>query len=106
MSEKSKDCHGRYRSRTIGFRVSPEENRQIDIAVALSGLTKQEYIVSKLLDRTIVVKGNSRIHRAVYDALIMLLEELKRINTKDEINKELMDNISLVAGLVSSLYGS
>ena len=106
MSEKSKDRHGRYRSRTIGFRVSPEENRQIDIAVALSGLTKQEYIVSKLLDRTIVVKGNSRIHRAVYDTLIMLLEELKRINTKDKINKELMDNISLVAGLVSSLYAS
>lgn len=45
MSAKNLDSKGRFRSRTIGFRVSPEEEKLINSAVALSGLTKQDYIV-------------------------------------------------------------
>ena len=45
MSAKNLDSKGRFRARTIGFRVSPEEDKQINIAVSLSGLTKQDYIV-------------------------------------------------------------
>lgn len=39
MSAKNLDNKGRFRSRTIGFRVSPEEDKLINSAVALSGLT-------------------------------------------------------------------
>ena len=46
MSVKNLDNHNRWRSKTIAFRVSPEENEQIEIAVRLSGLTKQDYIKS------------------------------------------------------------
>ena len=49
MSAKNRDNHKRYRATTVGFRVSPEESKQIDFAVSLSGITKQDYIVSKLL---------------------------------------------------------
>lgn len=49
MSAKNLDSKGRFRSRTIGFRVSPEEGQLINSAVALSGLTKQDYIVKRLL---------------------------------------------------------
>lgn len=48
--------HNRFRSQTIAFRVSPEEDKQINIAVSLSGMTKQDYITYKLLDRTINAK--------------------------------------------------
>ena len=41
MSAKNLDNHNRWRSKTIAFRVSPEENEQIEIAVRLSGLTKR-----------------------------------------------------------------
>lgn len=47
MSAKNLDSKGRFRSRTIGFRVSPEEEKLINSAVALSGLTKQDYIVKR-----------------------------------------------------------
>lgn len=56
MSAKNNDNHNRFRSQTIAFRVSPEEDKQINIAVSLSGMTKQDYITHKLLDRTINVK--------------------------------------------------
>ena len=38
MSAKNRDRHNRFRSITVGFRVSPEEQEQLNRAVALSGL--------------------------------------------------------------------
>ena len=58
MSAKCMDKHNRWRSKTVGFRVSPEEDALIEAAVSLSGLTKQDYIVKKLTDKEIVVMGN------------------------------------------------
>lgn len=96
--------HNRFRSQTIAFRVSPEEDKQINIAVSLSGMTKQDYITYKLLDRTINVKASCKVHRAVYDRLTEVLEQLKRLNDGREIDDELIDNISLITRLVDELY--
>lgn len=96
--------HNRYCSQTIAFRVSPEEDKQINIAVSLSGMTKQDYITYKLLDRTINVKASCKVHRAVYDRLTEVLEQLKRLNDGREIDDELKDNISLITRLVDGLY--
>lgn len=96
--------HNRFRSQTIAFRVSLEEDKQINIAVSLSGMTKQDYITYKLLDRTINVKASCKVHRAVYDRLTEALEQLKRLNDGREIDDELMDNISLITRLVDGLY--
>lgn len=104
MSAKNLDGHGRFRNQTIAFRLSPEENEQINFAVSLSGMTKQDYITHKLLDREIHVQGNSRIHKAIFDRLDDVLRELKRIENGAEINDELMDNIKLIAGVIDSLY--
>ena len=104
MSEKKRDNHNRFRSLTVAFRASPEENEQINVAVSLSGLSKQDYIISKLLDRTIHVQGNCKVHRAVYDRLTEVLTELQRIQAGAQIDDELMDNISLITNLVDNLY--
>ena len=94
----------RDRDRTIGFRVSSEEDHQINTVVELSGMTKQDYIVSKLLDRKIYVQGNCKIHRAVYDKLNEVLVELQRIGSGENIGDELMSNIELIMGIVDNLY--
>jgi len=104
VSEKNLDKYKRYRSQTIGFRVSPEEDAQINIAVSLSGMTKQDYITNKLLDRTINVKASCKVHRAVYDRLTEVLRELKRIEAGKQVDEELLDNISLISSLVKGLY--
>ena len=49
MSAKNMDNHNRRRNITVAFRVSPEEDRQIEMAVKLTGLTKQDYITRRLL---------------------------------------------------------
>lgn len=104
MSAKNLDNHGRWRSKTIAFRVSPEEDAQIEVAVQLSGLTKQDYITAKLLDRTVAVQGNCKVHRAVIDRLKDVLDELVRIENGGNINDELMENIALITGLIDGLY--
>lgn len=53
--------------------MSPEENEQIEIAVRLSGLTKQDYITRRLLNRDIVVQGNPRVYKALRDQLAAVL---------------------------------
>ena len=41
MSQKARDERGRWRNKTVAFRMSEEENRILDTKVSLSGLTKQ-----------------------------------------------------------------
>ena len=48
MSPKNRGEHNRWRNRTVAFRVSPEEDAQIERYVQLSGLTKQDYITRRL----------------------------------------------------------
>ena len=57
MSVKNLDRHNRWRNKTVAFRVSPDEDREIETAVRLSGLTKQDYITRRLLCRDVVVQA-------------------------------------------------
>lgn len=58
--DKTLDYKGRWRNKTVAFRVSEEEAKLINDCVALSGLTKQDYIVRRLQCRDVVVQGNQR----------------------------------------------
>ena len=97
MSVKNLDNHNRWRSKTIAFRVSPEENEQIEIAVRLSGLTKQDYITRRLLDRAVVVQGNPRVYKALRDQLAAVLKELRRIEAGGGVGDELLATIDLIS---------
>ncbi len=96
MSAKNRDDYGRFRNITVGFRVSPEENEQLNTAVALSGLPKQEYCYRKCLNRDIVVQGNPRVYKALRDQLAAVLDELRRIEAAGDIRDELYENIELI----------
>lgn len=101
MSAKNRDRHGRWRSRTVAFRVSEEEFKFIDEAVALSGLTKQDYVIRKLLDRDVVVYGNPRVFKALKTKMDAIYEELVRLKSAGEVSESLQETI----GLVAKIYG-
>ena len=102
MSAKNVDKYNRFRSITVGFRVSPEEFEELNRAVALSGLPKQEYCYRKCMNRDIVVQGNPRVYKQLKINLEMVLSELKRIENGAEINAELLETIQLIN---TTLYG-
>lgn len=96
MSLKNLDNKNRWRNKTVAFRVSPEEWNQIESAVKLSGLTKQDYITRRLLCRDVVVQGNPRVYKALRNELTAVLDELKRIEAGNGVDDELLDIIELI----------
>ena len=97
MSLKVYDGKGRWRNKTVAFRISPEEDEQLETAVRLSGLTKQDYIIRRLQNRDVVVQGNPRVYKALRNELAAVLLELQRIIPGDSVNDDLLDTINLIA---------
>ena len=105
MSAKNRDEHNRWSNITVGFRVSPEENEQINKAVALSGLPKQEYCYRKCMNRDVVVQGNPKVYKALNNQLAEVLEELRRIEAGGQPSDELLDNIELITITLGGMKG-
>lgn len=103
--EKNLDCKGRWRSRAVSFRVSEEEAKLINDCVALSGLTKQDYIVRRLQCREVVVQGNPRVYKALRNQMADIYEELKRLESGSEANDELLYIIQMIAEIMNGLKG-
>ena len=103
MSAKNLDNHNRWRNRTVAFRVSDEENAQIDLAVKLTGLTKQDYITRRLLCKDVVVQGNPRVYKALRDQFATVLDELRRIEAGADVGDELLDTINLIASIMEGM---
>ena len=96
MSLKNRDNKNRWRNKTVAFRVSPEEDEQIEAAVRLSGLTKQDYITRRLLCREVVVQGNPKVYKALRDQLAAVLGELRRMEAGGGVDDELLATIRLI----------
>lgn len=103
MSLKNRDEHNRWRNKTVAFRVSPEEDAQIEIAVKLTGLTKQDYIIRRLLCKDVVVQGNPRVYKALRDQLAAVLAELRRIEVGGSMDDELRDTIQMLAEIMDGM---
>ena len=103
MSAKNCDEQGRLRSVTVGFRVSPEESAQLDRLVQLSGLTKQDYIIRRLMNREVVVQGNPRVYKALKGQMADILAELQRIEAGGSVSAELIDLIRVIAEIMNGM---
>ena len=100
--ERTLDYKGRWRNHTVAFRVSDGEAKMINDLVALSGLTKQDYITRRLLCRDVVVQGNPRVYKALKNQMAAIYEELKRLKTLSPDNDELLYTLQVIA---ITLYG-
>ena len=103
MSAKNMDSQGRWRNKTVAFRVSPEEDELIETLVRLSGLTKQEYIVRRLQEKEIVVVGNPRVYKALKMERAKVLKELQRIKGGEEVPKDLLDVIKQITVMMKGM---
>lgn len=104
MSAKVLDPKGRYRRKMVSFRCSEEENAALDVAVKLSGMTKQDYIISRVTNRDIIVQPNPRVYKALKDQLAAVLAELKK-NEGGKISGDLLDIIQLITKTLDGIKG-
>ena len=103
MSMKNLDRHNRWRNKTVAFRVSPQEDEQLEIFVKLSGLTKQDYIIRRLLEKEVMVQGNPRVYKALRDQFAAVLDELRRIEDGQGVSDELLDTIQMIATIMNGM---
>ena len=103
MSLKNRDEHNRWRSKTVAFRVSPEEDAQIERYVQLSGLTKQDNITRRLTHKDVMVQGNPRVFKALRNQLAAVLDELRRIEAGAGVDDELLDLIEMIADILGGV---
>lgn len=104
--ERVLDYKGRWRNKTVAFRVSEEEAKLLDDLVALSGLTKQEYIMRRLLNREVVVQGNPRVYKALKNQMKKIYEELKRLEKCSGENDEMLYTLQVIAITLNGMKSS
>jgi len=103
MRAKAPDGAGRVRPVTIGFRVTREQNAAIDELVALSGMTKQDYIVSRLTERGIIVTPNARVQQALARRMDRIYVELRRIERAGDMPADLRASIATITEAFAAL---
>lgn len=103
MSAKARDGQGRWRCKTIGVRVSPEENAEINALAALSGMTKQDYCISRMLQRDVVVVGNPRVHKALKNQMEQLCQEFERLYNVNDVSVEALHVLECLAEIYKGL---
>lgn len=103
MSAKAKDGRGRFRSQTIGVRVSPEENATVNALAELSGLTKQDYVIQCLLNHRVSVVGNPRVHKALRRYMEQLYLEFQRLCDAGQISPETLEVLRYLAAVYDGL---
>lgn len=59
MSEKRLDAKNRWRNVVVAFRMSPEEAQELNVKVALSGLSKQDCSFMVVCNRNDNICGNT-----------------------------------------------
>ena len=105
MSAKNLDKQNRWRNKTVAFRMSPEEAEQLDVNVRLSGLSKQDYLIWRVLQREIKVMGNPRVYKALKNTMAEVLEELRRISVGESVSDDLLDTIRQIDVTLNGLKG-
>ena len=103
MSAKNMDDHNRWRSVTVAFRMSPEEAEKLNAFVRLLGLSKQDYLIRRVLKQEVTVIGSSRIYKALREQMASMAEELKRIEAGQAIDNELLDVIRMMTVILDGM---
>ena len=83
--------------------MSNEEVKLLDNLVSLSGLTKQDYIIKRLLCKDIVVVGNTRIYKALKNHMEQIYIELKSLSNGNEIDDVTLSTIQFISQIIKDI---
>ena len=101
--EQRYDKRGRKRNQNVTVRLSPEENVQLMKEAGLAGMTRQEYIIQRVMDKKVVVLGNPRVYKALKDQFAAVLGELRRVEAGTGVDPDLMDTIRMMTAIMGGM---
>lgn len=104
MSKKVRDDKNRWRNKIIAFRLSPEENEELEKRYKLLGYrTKQDYLIDSVLKNNVIAMGNMQMIYQFKRNLEEILSELQRIDNADDMGEELMTPIRTMLEIMEAI---
>ena len=85
------------------FRVTPEEYDKIQMLADISGKSKQDYLRGKLLEDNITVYPNIRSRSYLEKYLIELTDELRRLDSAEDLSCETVEQIKALLKFIAQL---
>ena len=105
MSKKRLDAKNRWRNVVVAFRMSPEEAEELNVKVALSGLSKQDYIIQSLLHHEVKVVAGKKVARKMEMYLETMLEELQFLEEEEAGTVDLEELLMPLKHILTILEG-
>jgi len=103
MSVKNLDGYQRWRSKNVSFRLSPEEAEQLDKYVQLSGMTKQDYLANRVLQREVVVQSNPRVFKTLRNELNAICAAMQQMESWTDADTEFRILLQQVLDIVDQM---
>lgn len=98
------DKERKWRSVTVAFRVSPEESQMINDRVKMSGLSKQDYILKRLLCEDVIVAKSPKTYYELKHLLVDILERLIILEKDEKTPGEyLLDTINHISNVLNDM---
>ncbi len=86
---KVEKLKNRKRNVVVAFWMTPEEAQELNVQMALSGLTKQDYLIKCCLEHEIRVVCGRKVARQMKTYLQEILDEL-RLSEQKEVQEEIL----------------
>lgn len=102
MSEKVLDVKGRWRNKIVAFRMSQEESILLDELVSLSGMSKQEYLINRVLQKDLIVKPSPYLLKCLSKHLQQFIDLLEKQGLK-EIDSDEKEIMSYMLNVIANL---
>lgn len=93
----------RKRNVTVAFRATPEEKELVCLLAEAAGMTRQDYIMSKLTDTAVVVQPSTRTYKALRREMARVCAELSRIRRAGDMGEELERRVVLLVDIFCEL---
>lgn len=90
MNNKTKTPIKRKRNKIISFRTTEEEAELLDRKVEISGLSKQDYIISSLTSPTVSIKVDYRLEDKFALEIFRLAKVVKKYGRLEEEDQEIL----------------
>lgn len=90
MTYKMKKLYRRKRNKIISFRATEEEAKLLDRKVEISGLTKQDYIITSLTSPPVSIKADYRLEDKFALEIFRLAKIVKKYGRLEEDEQEIL----------------
>ena len=90
MSHENKKVYKRKRNKIISFRATEKEADLLDKKVEISGLSKQDYIISSLTSPPVSIKADYRLEDKFALEIFRLAKVVKKYGRLEEEDQEIL----------------